>query len=122
MLRTPNTDNKINRFVTVFALTFCHLDSLVKRDKPGPRTCFLLIFYIVTANQHVRKLVPRNIYKPDSLYLDGKNCAVLRLLRPQTGPAPKRGYYSTASIRTDAPSGRSVPSAQQRLRTLLPGR
>jgi hypothetical protein len=39
-----NTDNKINRFVTVFALVFCYLDSFVKRDKPGPHTCFLLNF------------------------------------------------------------------------------
>jgi hypothetical protein len=36
-----NTDNKINRFVTVFALIFCYLDSFVKRDKSGLRTYFL---------------------------------------------------------------------------------
>ncbi len=36
----PNTDNKINRFVTFFALTYCLLDSFVKQDKPGPHTFF----------------------------------------------------------------------------------
>ena len=36
-----NTDNKINRFVTFFALDFNHLDSFVLQDKPGSRTCFL---------------------------------------------------------------------------------
>ncbi len=35
-------------------------------------------------------LVPRHSYTSDSLYLDGKNRAVLRSFRPQTGPAPKR--------------------------------
>ena len=36
------------------------------------------------------KFVPRHSYTSDSLYLDGKNRAVLRSLRPQTGPASKR--------------------------------
>jgi hypothetical protein len=39
--QNANTDNKINRFVTFFALTFCYLDSFVRQDKSGPRTCFL---------------------------------------------------------------------------------
>ena len=40
----PNTDNKINRFVTFFALALSHLDSFVSQDKPGPLTCFLYNF------------------------------------------------------------------------------
>jgi hypothetical protein len=31
----PNTDNKINRFVTVFAYCSCSLDSYVKQYQPG---------------------------------------------------------------------------------------
>jgi hypothetical protein len=67
-------------------------------------------FSKVITNQLISKLVPRNTYKPVSLYPDGKNCApvslrssghsMLRLLRPQRNPTPKRGYYSTASTRS----------------------
>jgi len=32
---TPNTDNKINKLVTVFALIFCTLDNNWRGDKPG---------------------------------------------------------------------------------------
>jgi hypothetical protein len=38
------------------------------------------------------------------------------------GLYPDETFLVTAFIRTDTPSGRSVPLAQQRLRTLLPGR
>jgi hypothetical protein len=49
--------------------------------------------------QHIISIVPRHSYNSLSLYQDGKNCAVLRSLRPQRNPTPKRGYYSPASIR-----------------------
>jgi len=62
-------DNKINRFITVFALAFCHLDSFVKHDKTRPRICILYNFVcldllpvrnkICTATLiKLRKLVP----------------------------------------------------------------
>ena len=38
---TSNTDNKINRFVTFFALILSHLDSFVKQVKSRPLHCFL---------------------------------------------------------------------------------
>ncbi len=42
----------------------------------------------VITNQHIISIVPRHSYKPDSLYHDGKNCAVLRSLRPQKPITP----------------------------------
>ena len=42
MARKPNTDNIGHLFVTVFANRSCSLDSFVKPDKSGPRTCFQL--------------------------------------------------------------------------------
>ena len=38
---------------------------------------------MVTQYQPLRTLVPRYAYTPDSLYLDGKNRAMLRSFRPQ---------------------------------------
>jgi len=54
----------------------------------------------VTANQYLSKFVPRSSYPPDNLYPDGKNHAMLRLLRPQRNPTPKRGHYSPAFMRS----------------------
>jgi hypothetical protein len=54
----------------------------------------------VTANQLLIKLVPRHSYTSDNLYLDGKNRAVLRLLRPQRNPTLNTGFYSPASMRS----------------------
>ena len=97
----------------------------------------------LTCNLLTIKLVPRHSYNSISIVpgppsprlrraKTAKNAppsrsassghGMLRSIRPQRDSTPNRGYYPPAFIRTDVPSGRSVPSAQQRLRTLLPGR
>jgi hypothetical protein len=83
-----NTDNKINRFVTFFALAFNHLDSLVIQDKPGPclpagrrAPAFYKTLCTLTCYLLAIKLVPRHSYTSASLYPDGKKCAMLRSFR-----------------------------------------
>jgi hypothetical protein len=107
-LRLTRTIKYINssRFLQTAPGTLTGSGLVVRR----PRTCFLLRFNKVTANQLLIKLVPRHSYTLDNLYPDGKNRAVPRSFRLQGDPTPNRHPTQQPSI------------APQRLRTLLPGR
>jgi hypothetical protein len=119
-------------FVTLFALAsghktilYCllHLDTRISTQL---KSCTLTNFWLRSTLYRDTRIAHKTCTctaksAPPSRSASSGH-SMLRLLRPQKNPNPNRGYYSPAFIRTDAPSGRSVPSAQQRLRTLLPGR
>jgi hypothetical protein len=97
--------------VTFFSLAFRHLDNFVKRDKSGPRTCFL-----------------QNYVYLDLLPARHQTCTVtlvkLKKLCTWTAKnAPCFAYYGLRNFvpRFWFPTLRP-PCAQQRLLTLLPGR
>jgi hypothetical protein len=94
LLRPPNTDNKINRFVTSFATYSCIQDNFVTGDKPGPRHCNAKKLYALTYASFASILYRDTRNAQPALYLDGKTCAPVSLRSSGHGiPSLHRDYF-----------------------------
>jgi hypothetical protein len=84
-------------------LNFCKVINYWLSPQIVPRHCtsaHLTNYCMVTQYQPLRTLVPRYAYKPESLYLDGKNRAMLHSFRPQKNCILISGSCLSASIRS----------------------
>jgi hypothetical protein len=91
--------------VTLFALVFRYLDSSIKRDKSGPRTCFLYNFVFLDLLPARNKTCTATLVKLIRLVPGlAKNAPCFVHYGCVSGPYPDEKFVVTTSIRYATPT------------------